>query len=54
MNKNIKIEDVKELLQEKSYLTKFIEDIKGFTMNEVIELESAIENEKNNRFGFDI
>jgi len=53
-NEEISLKEVKEFLQEKSYLMKFIENIKTMTMNELIELESALENEKNNRFGIDI
>jgi len=53
-NEEIGSKETKEFLQEKIYLMKFIEDIKTMTMNELIELESALENEKNNRFGIDI
>ena len=56
----IDINDLKEMMElngtieSKSYLLKFIDDLKDLTMNEIIELESAIENEKNNRYCLDI
>jgi len=41
-------------MERKSYLLKFIDDLKILTMNEIMELEIAIENEKNNRYCLDI